>query len=78
MRVRRGIIGDSRYLWAELLAADAFELFATMDAAGTGAAAFRREILAVGASRSAADNFQAFAGRAPKVDALLRMRGLAA
>lgn len=69
--------GYYSYLWAELLSSDAFELFANVDAAGGGATAFRREILAVGASRTTAENFQAFAGRAPKIDALLRMRGLA-
>lgn len=68
--------GYYSYLWAELLSADAFELFANADVAGGGASAFRREILAMGASRTAAENFQAFAGRAPRIDALLKMRGL--
>jgi len=66
--------GYYSYLWAELLSADAFELFAH----GSGAVMFRREILSAGASRPAAESFQAFAGRPPKIDALLRMRGLAA
>jgi oligopeptidase A len=70
--------GYYSYLWAELLSADAFELFSRMDASGGGATAFRREILAAGASRAAADNFVAFAGRPPEIDAFLRMRGLAA
>ena len=70
--------GYYSYLWAELLSADAFEIFSHADLPGGGATAFRREILAAGASRSAADNFRAFAGRAPEVDALLRSRGLAA
>lgn len=70
--------GYYSYLWAELLSADAFELFGEQNAAGGGATAFRREILAAGASRPAADNFAAFAGRPPKIDALLRMKGLAA
>lgn len=69
--------GYYSYLWAELLSSDAFELFANAEAAGGGATAFCREILAVGASRTAAENFQAFADRPPKIDALLRMRGLA-
>jgi len=74
--------GYYSYLWAELLSADAFELFSRMDVRGGdvpggGATAFRREILAAGASRTAAENFAAFAGRPPEVDALLRMRGLA-
>ena len=70
--------GYYSYLWAELLSADAFEIFAHGDVPGGGATAFRREILAAGASRPAAENFRAFAGRAPQVDALLRMKGLAA
>ncbi|WP_150294076.1 M3 family metallopeptidase [Sphingobium estronivorans] len=70
--------GYYSYLWAELLSADAFEIFAHGNIPGGGATAFRREILAAGASRPASENFQAFAGRAPEVDALLRMRGLAA
>ncbi|MET0362712.1 MAG: M3 family metallopeptidase [Sphingobium sp.] len=70
--------GYYSYLWAELLSADAFELFAHGAASGGGGTAFRREILAVGASRTAADSFRAFAGRAPEIDALLRTRGLAA
>jgi len=70
--------GYYSYLWAELLAADAFALFALHQAAGSGADAFQREILAAGASRTAAENFEAFAGRPPQIDALLRMRGLAA
>ena len=68
--------GYYSYLWAELLSSDAFELFANMDSAGAGATAFRREIMAMGASRTAAENFQAYAGRPPKIDALLKMRGL--
>jgi oligopeptidase A len=65
--------GYYSYLWAELLAADAYEQFAHR-----GTETFRREVLAVGASRTAAESFAAFAGRAPQVDALLRQRGLAA
>ena len=70
--------GYYSYLWAELLSADAFEIFAHADVPGSGASAFHREILAAGASRPAAENFLAFAGRPPQVDALLRSRGLAA
>jgi len=36
---------------------------------------FWQEILAVGGSRSAAESFQAFRGRAPSIDALLRHSG---
>ena len=70
--------GYYSYLWAELLSADAFELFARDKVPGGGGTAFQREILAVGASRTAAESFRAFAGRAPEIDALLRTKGLAA
>jgi oligopeptidase A len=70
--------GYYSYLWAELLSADAFELFAHRDFSDGGGTAFRREILAVGASRTAAENFNAFAGRAPEIGALLRTKGLEA
>ncbi|MDQ1231392.1 M3 family metallopeptidase [Sphingomonas sp. SORGH_AS_0879] len=68
--------GYYSYLWAELLSADAFAAFAEEgQAAGDR---FRREVLARGASRPAAENFRAFRGRAPQPDALLRHHGLAA
>src|SRR3546814_15708400 len=66
--------GYYSYLWAELLSADAFEIFAHADIPGGGATAFRREILAAGASRTAAENFSAFAGRAAEVEAAWRRR----
>ena len=71
--------GYYSYLWAERLAADAFDLFAedgTVSAAVGDA--FRREILSRGATRPAIDSFVAFRGRAPNDDALLRRYGLAA
>ncbi|MGE4370821.1 MAG: M3 family metallopeptidase, partial [Burkholderiaceae bacterium] len=37
---------------------------------------FLKEILAVGGARPAAESFQAFRGRPPSVDALLRHSGL--
>ena len=75
--------GYYSYLWAELLSADAFGAFeeaaetrgSVLDAA-TGEH-FRREFLAVGASRPALDSFIAFRGRAPEPEALLRSYGLA-
>jgi len=74
--------GYYSYLWAELLSADAFGAFE--DAAKTGGSLidrdtgerFRREILAVGASRPALDSFVAFRGRKPEPEALLRSHGL--
>jgi oligopeptidase A len=41
-------------------------------------ARFRREFLAVGASRPALESFVAFRGRKPEPDALLRSYGLTA
>ena len=75
--------GYYSYLWAELLSADAFGAFeekaldghSVIDTA-TGDR-FRREILAVGASRPALESFVAFRGRKPEPDALLRSHGLA-
>lgn len=67
------------YLWAELLSADAFGRF--RDAGGICpdvGTAFKREILARGATRPAADSFIAFRGREPESDALLASYGLAA
>ncbi|CAP43365.1 M3 family metallopeptidase [Bordetella petrii] len=77
--------GYYSYKWAEVLSADAYEAFEeaaqangrdTLNAA-TGAR-FRKEILAVGGARPAAESFEAFRGRAPRIDALLRHSGMAA
>jgi len=69
--------GYYSYKWAEVLSADAYAAFeeAPQDVAETGAR-FLREILSRGGSRSAAENFNAFRGRAPKIDALLRHNGM--
>ncbi|HXS02873.1 MAG TPA: M3 family metallopeptidase [Rhodanobacter sp.] len=75
--------GYYSYLWAELLSADAFGEFeehagesgSVIDRA-TGER-FRREFLAVGASRPALESFVAFRGRRPEPEALLRSYGLA-
>jgi oligopeptidase A len=70
--------GYYSYLWAEVLSADAFGKFeeaGVIDRASGDA--FRREILAVGASRPALESFVAFRGREPTPDALLRSYGLA-
>ncbi|TAG27704.1 MAG: M3 family peptidase [Burkholderiales bacterium] len=77
--------GYYSYKWAELLSADAYAAFEEA-AAETGKAAaaqvdvgrkYRKEVLEVGGSRSAAESFAAFRGRAPQLDALLRHSGMA-
>jgi oligopeptidase A len=71
--------GYYSYLWAEVLAADAFAAF---DEAGAfdrvTAERFRRSILAIGGSRDAMDAFVAFRGRPPELEPLLRQAGIAA
>ena len=78
--------GYYSYKWAEVLSADAYAAFEeaavpaadgtrdTLDA-DTGRR-FLREILAVGGTRPAAESFEAFRGRAPSLDALLRHSGM--
>lgn len=69
--------GYYSYKWAEVLSADAYAAFE--EAPGlipeTGAR-FRAEVLSRGGSRSALENFKAFRGRAPQLDALLRHSGM--
>lgn len=67
--------GYYSYAWAEVLSADAYAAFEESDDVATTGARFWKEILAMGGSRSAAESFQAFRGRAPKIDALLRHGG---
>lgn len=69
--------GYYSYKWAEVLSADAYAAFeeAPDQVAATGAR-FRDEVLSRGGSRSAAENFHAFRGRAPQIDALLRHSGM--
>src|SRR5690606_14279319 len=71
--------GYYSYKWAEVLSADAYAAFEeaaqahggnTLDVA-TGRR-YRENILEVGGSRPAMLSFQAFRGREPTVDALLR------
>jgi oligopeptidase A len=77
--------GYYSYKWAELLSADAYAAFeeAAAQAGGVPAAQietgrkYRKEVLEVGGSRSAAESFAAFRGRAPQLDALLRHHGMA-
>ena len=71
--------GYYSYKWAEVLSADAYAAFeeAPGQLAQTGAR-FLAEVLSRGGSRSALENFTAFRGRAPSLDALLRHNGMAA
>lgn len=69
--------GYYSYKWAEVLSADAYSAFEEegplSDKAG---ARFLAEILSRGGSRPAAENFRAFRGRDPNIDALLRHNGM--
>ena len=70
--------GYYSYLWAEVLAADAFLMF---EESGehinpTLGEKFRREILAVGGGRPAMESFIAFRGRKPEIAPLLAHYGL--
>ncbi|MDA0189938.1 MAG: M3 family metallopeptidase [Proteobacteria bacterium] len=72
--------GYFSYKWAEVLSADCYAAF---EEAGdpfdpvTGRR-FLDEILSTGGARPALDNFRAFRGREPQVDALLRHSGMIA
>lgn len=69
--------GYYSYKWAEVLDADAFGRFAEAGIINREVGMqFRREVLEVGDSRDPSDVFQAFRGRAPSSDALLRRLGL--
>ena len=70
--------GYFSYKWAEVLSADCYAAF---EEAGNPfdplvGARFLDEIVAVGGSRPALENFRAFRGREPRVDALLRHSGM--
>ena len=70
--------GYYSYKWAEVLSADAFSTFEETGILNpqTGQR-FMNEILARGSSRDAMDNFVAFRGRKPTIDALMRHSGMA-
>ena len=73
--------GYYSYMWADILAHDAFAAFeeAGLDDPAARAATGRRyaaTILALGGSRAPADVFRDFRGRDPTPDALLRHKGL--
>jgi oligopeptidase A len=69
--------GYYSYKWAELLSADAWSAFEEEGVfnALTGQR-FLHEVLEMGSSRDAIDNFKAFRGREPTIDALLRQQGM--
>ena len=70
--------GYYSYKWAELLSADAFDIFEEKNIFSKKIGElFRKEILARGGSRSALESFVAFRGRKPNIKALLRHSGLA-
>ncbi len=78
--------GYYSYKWAEVLSSDAYAAFEEAaaqsgDSAGGVLSAevglrYRQAILEAGGSRSAMDNFKAFRGREPQIDALLRHQGM--
>ena len=70
--------GYFSYKWAEVLSADCYAAF---EEAGnpfdpTTGQRFLREIISAGGARPALENFRAFRGRDPEVDALLRHSGM--
>ncbi len=70
--------GYYSYMWAEVLDADAFDAFAeTGDIFNQEVAEkFRKYVLTPGGIDDGMDMYKAFRGREPKIDALLRNRGL--
>jgi oligopeptidase A len=73
--------GYYSYKWAEVLSADAFGAFEEAGLENPAALAatgrrFRDTVLALGGSRPPAEVFEAFRGRGPSVEPLLRQNGL--
>jgi len=74
--------GYYSYKWAEVLSADAFGAFEEAgldedDAIVAIGRRFRETVLSLGGSQSPADVFEAFRGRQPSSEALIRQSGLA-
>jgi oligopeptidase A len=69
--------GYYSYKWAEVLSSDAFSRFEEEGVFNkpTGLD-FLHNVLEVGGSKKAAEAFESFRGRAPKIDALLRHTGI--
>jgi oligopeptidase A len=74
--------GYYSYKWAEVLSADAFSAFEEGDLSNEEAIRatgrrFRDTVLSLGGSRHPAEVFEAFRGRSPSAEALIRHSGLA-
>jgi oligopeptidase A len=70
--------GYYSYKWAEVLSADAWSAFEDTGTLNTDTGMrYCQAILEAGGSRPALENFTAFRGRAPQIDALLRHQGMA-
>jgi peptidyl-dipeptidase Dcp len=72
--------GYYSYLWTDVLAADAAEAFAEAPGGFYDKAVAKRlhdEVMSKGNSVDPADQYRAFRGRDPKVEALMRARGFA-
>ena len=71
--------GYYSYMWALVLASDAFAAFEEGGVLNPDVGErFRHEVLAAGGSRPALESFVAFRGRKPQIDALLRHNGMTA
>ncbi len=69
--------GYYSYKWAEVMAADAFDLFLEEGIFNQAVSArFQRTFLERGGAEEPADLFEQFRGRAPRVDALLEQAGI--
>ena len=69
--------GYYSYLWSEVLDADAFEAFKETSLFDTATAKrFRDHILSRGNTEEPMDLYKAFRGREPRVEPLLKRRGL--
>ncbi|TAJ05746.1 M3 family peptidase [Marinilabiliaceae bacterium JC017] len=69
--------GYYSYIWAGVLDADAFEAFKETSLFDqTTATAFRKNILERGGTDDAMEMYKRFRGREPKIEALLKQRGL--
>jgi oligopeptidase A len=70
--------GYYSYKWAEVLSADAWSAFEEEGVLNPATGRrYRESILEAGGARDAIDNFKAFRGREPSIDALLRHQGMA-